>query len=231
MLEPGRPDGIGVEGGGLDGAEVEGGWPDGAEVEGGWPDAVGVEGGGPDGAEVEGGWPDAISVEICCTYAPRESSGLDWAGFTAWLSWRLLDSSAKAISVWISWRLVKSREKCQPTVAEKRALKFWKWRPYKVRSLVSNSIDAKKDRNGPPSANQVTSKHQPRRGHAVCTLRVHPPTSPCPTLSAHAEPISWSHCRKWHHEAESLMTPICAIGPKGLMTSVHACALHICRIK
>jgi len=23
--------------------------------------------------------------------------------------------------------------------------------------------------------------------------------------SAHAEPISWSHCRKWHHEAESIM--------------------------
>jgi len=43
------------------------------------------------------------------------------------------------------------------------------------------------------------------RSHAVCTLRVHPPTSPCPTLSAHAEPKSQGHCRKWHHEAESLM--------------------------
>jgi len=48
-----------------------------------------------------------------------------------------------------------------------------------VRSLVSNSIYAKNDRNGPPSANQVTSKDKPRRGHAVCTLWVHPPTSPC----------------------------------------------------
>jgi len=43
-------------------------------------------------------------------------------------------------------------------------------------------IYAKKDRNGPPSANQVASKDGPRRGHAVCTLRVHPPTSPCPAL-------------------------------------------------
>ena len=30
----------------------------------------------------------------------------------------------------------------------KTGLEFWKWRPYKVRSLVSNSIYAKKDRNG-----------------------------------------------------------------------------------
>jgi len=48
-------------------------------------------------------------------------------------------------------------------------LEFGKWRPYKVRSLVSNSIYSKKDRNGPPSANQVASKDVPRRGHAVCT--------------------------------------------------------------
>ena len=75
-------------------------------------------------------------------------------------------------------------------------LELWKWRPYKVRLLVSNSIYAKKDRNGPPSANQVASKDEPRRGHAVCTLRVHPPTSPCPALSAHAEPKSQGHCQK-----------------------------------
>jgi len=57
-------------------------------------------------------------------------------------------------------------------------LEFWKWRPYKVRSLVSNSIYAKKDRNGPPSANQVISRDKTRHGHAVCTLWVHQPTSP-----------------------------------------------------
>ena len=57
-----------------------------------------------------------------------------------------------------------------------------------MRLLVSNSIYAKKDRNGPPSADQVASKDEPRHGHAVCTLRVHPQTSPCPALSAHAEP-------------------------------------------
>ena len=103
----------------------------------------------------------------------------------------------------------------------KTGLEFWKWRPYKVRSLVSNSIYAKMDRNGTPSANQVTSKDEPRCGHAVCTLRVHPPTSPCPSLSAHAETKSQGHCRKWHHEAESLMTDISAMGPIELIKVVY----------
>ena len=37
------------------------------------------------------------------------------------------------------------------------------------------------------SAKQDLSTAEPRHGHA---LREHPPTSPCPVLSAHAEPIS-----------------------------------------
>jgi len=49
-----------------------------------------------------------------------------------------------------------------------------------VRSLVSNSIYAKKDRNGPPSANQVASKDEPRRGHAVCTFGCTHPPPPVP---------------------------------------------------
>ena len=81
----------------------------------------------------------------------------------------------------------------------------WKWRPYKARQLLSKSIYAKNGGNGPPSADQDLSIAEPRHGHAVCTLRVHPPTSPCPALSAGAEPISQGHCRMWHHEAESLM--------------------------
>ena len=52
-----------------------------------------------------------------------------------------------------------------------------------MRSLISNSIYAKEDRNGPPSANQVASKDEPRHGHAVCTLRVtHPPPTVPPFL-------------------------------------------------
>ena len=45
--------------------------------------------------------------------------------------------------------------------SQKMGLEFWKWRPYKVRSLVSNPIYAKKDRNGPPDANQVLLKTSP----------------------------------------------------------------------
>jgi len=44
--------------------------------------------------------------------------------------------------------------------------------------LVSNSIYVKKDRNGPPSTNQVVSTAEPRCGHAVCILWMRSPTSP-----------------------------------------------------
>ena len=57
---------------------------------------------------------------------------------------------------------------------------------------------AKNDGNGPPSADQDLSTAEPRHSHAVCTLRVHPPTSLCPALSAVAELISQGHCRKSH---------------------------------
>ena len=44
-----------------------------------------------------------------------------------------------------------------------------------------------------------------------CCLHPHPPTSPCPALSAVAEPISQGHCRKSHDEAESIMMTFGAI--------------------
>jgi len=64
-----------------------------------------------------------------------------------------------------------------------------------MRALVSNSIYAKKGRNGPPGANQVVSRDEPRCSQAICTLWVHPPTSPYLTVlletgSAEAEPVS-----------------------------------------
>ena len=59
---------------------------------------------------------------------------------------------------------------------------------------VVSKIQAKEERNGPPSANQALSTAKHRSSHAVCTLRVHPPTSPCPALSAGTEPKSQGHC-------------------------------------
>ena len=35
-----------------------------------------------------------------------------------------------------------------------------------------------KERNGPPNTDQGQSIVKPRNSHAVCTLQVHPPTSP-----------------------------------------------------
>ena len=83
-------------------------------------------------------------------------------------------------------------------------------------TATSNPIYAKNDGNGPPSADQDLSTVEPRHGHVVCTLRVHPPTSPCPALSADAEPFSQGHCRKSHDEDESIMTTFGVLGPKGL---------------
>ena len=73
---------------------------------------------------------------------------------------------------------------------------------------------ARKDRNGPPSVNQVISTDKPRRGHAVCTLQLHPPTSPYPTLSAEAEPVS-KDMPEGTSETESLVMLIGTMGPKG----------------
>jgi len=47
-----------------------------------------------------------------------------------------------------------------------------------------------------PSAKQGLSRGIPRHNHAV------PPTSPCPTLSAHAKPISQGYYWKWHHKLQ-----------------------------
>ena len=59
-----------------------------------------------------------------------------------------------------------------------------------MRRLFSQPICAYDKRNGLPSANQGVSKVEPRHGHAVRTLWLHPPSSSCPALSAHTEPIS-----------------------------------------
>ena len=97
----------------------------------------------------------------------------------------------------------------------KRGLECSKWRPYKVRPLVCNSIYAKEDRNSPPSANQVVSTAEPRCGHAICTLRVtHPPPPVIPFLlkqNLSPKDIAGSEVRKL-----KVSLYICAMGPKEL---------------
>jgi len=57
----------------------------------------------------------------------------------------------------------------------------------KARRLFSKPIHAKEDRNPQPSASQGLSTAKPRSSHSVCTHWAH---SPCPILSAGAEPLS-----------------------------------------
>ena len=69
-------------------------------------------------------------------------------------------------------------------------------RLYKVRGLflqVHLCFKKRKITYPPPSQAFFTTK--PIYGHAVCTNRLHPPTSPRPNLSAHIEPISRGHCQ------------------------------------
>ena len=102
-------------------------------------------------------------------------------------------------------------------------LEFWKWRPYKVRSLVSNSIYAKKDRNGPPGANQGLSTTKPRHGHAVCTLGFTDPPLPVrPTLNLPPKDIAGSDIMKLK---VSRSMDICAMGPKEFKHH-HTCCVH-----
>jgi len=58
--------------------------------------------------------------------------------------------------------------------SRKTSLEHWKWRPYKVRSLVSNSIYAKKDRNGQPTKSLLEMSPDTAMQFA---FRCHPPTS------------------------------------------------------
>jgi len=79
-----------------------------------------------------------------------------------------------------------------------------KWRPYMTRRLFSKPICAKKERSGPPRADQGLSTLEPRSSHTVCTLQMHPPTSPCLSLSAGTKPKSQGHCWKWHHKLKAV---------------------------
>ena len=66
----------------------------------------------------------------------------------------------------------------------RKELHCQKRRSYMARRPLSKPICAKEERNGLPSADQGLSTAKPRSSHAVCTLQMHPPTSPCPALSA-----------------------------------------------
>ena len=95
-------------------------------------------------------------------------------------------------------------------------------RPYKVKWLISKTIYAKKDRNGPPGTKQGLSMLSPDTAMLFAPCRcTHPPPSVTYPFCSHR--ISRKkHCMKWHHEAESLMMPYGVIGQEKVnLTSVY----------
>ena len=60
---------------------------------------------------------------------------------------------------------------------------------YKVRVEFSNPIHTVRVRSGPPIPNNDRFIAKPSSHHVHVSLWVTPPTSPCPTISADAEPV------------------------------------------
>ena len=85
-----------------------------------------------------------------------------------------------------------------------------------MREAFSKPAHAARPRVGPPGANHGPFAAKPSSCHVHSTLRVTPPTSPCATLSADAEParqraetIFSAQCAVWRYQK-------CTIGFKGL---------------
>ena len=75
-----------------------------------------------------------------------------------------------------------------------KCLNCQKWNLYKMKGAFSTPICARKQTNGPPVIDQSFSTGSCNRHHALSGRAVYPPTSPCPTLSASAEPIFKTDC-------------------------------------
>ena len=89
-----------------------------------------------------------------------------------------------------------------------------------ARRPFSKPIREHEERNGPPGDDQglstanPRSSHvtwaqglsiaKPRSSHVIWAQGWNPPTSPCPTFSAGAEPKSQRHCRKWHQKVKGV---------------------------
>lgn len=81
-------------------------------------------------------------------------------------------------------------------VVETQALNAGMEALQKATLFVSNFIYAKYDRNGPPSASQIISIAETRRGYALLHPSDAPTHLPHPAFSAETDPISRGHCWK-----------------------------------
>ena len=127
-----------------------------------------------------------------------------------------------------SKRLLQSLKKCQPAVAEKRALNTGNGGPTGWDCLFPIRFMPERIEMALPLP---TTLFLDLSQYAVMLFApfecFHLPPPPRP--SAEAEPISKGHCRKWHHEAESLMTDISTMGHIELIPSPTK-AIHVHRV-
>jgi len=100
-----------------------------------------------------------------------------------------------------------SPEQCEPSAADKWALNAGKWRPYKVRQLISKSIYAKKP-NSVPNEGFL----QPSPDTAMLFLPFRWTHQPPRVTSFLPKIISEEQCWKWHHKAASRVTPYSVTG-------------------
>ena len=104
------------------------------------------------------------------------------------------------VSKYVSNRLARRPSSVQGTLLQTEScLKSRKWSPYKVKGPFSTPVCTKMQKNGPYSADQALSIASCNSHHALSAKAVHPPTSPCLTLSASAKPIFKTEDDYSHH--------------------------------
>ena len=126
-----------------------------------------------------------------------------------------------AVRAWGDHGLFKAKPSSHHVHSTLRSLSCKKPAVCKVRIVFSKPVHAVRAWGGPPGTNHGLFKAKPSSHHVHSTLPVTPPTSPCPTLSAdaeparkHAETIFSVQCAVWCNQK-------CTIGFNGLKHPVQ----------
>ena len=135
-----------------------------------------------------------------------------WLWFTTWAKvqhglnksilsdddtpWASLLNSVNVNTSWINWKssFLEIMSLCVP-------FKTKRGHPgspnLQGEKAFSTLVCTKKQKNGPSSADQFFPIASCNSRRTPSPKAVHPPTSPCPTLSASAEPIFKTDCANW----------------------------------
>ena len=134
------------------------------------------------------------------------------------LLWR--SSLACAVLNFQWWWLLTKDGPCGP-----KKIHCQKWMPYKARSLLSKSMQRRREMAYPNTAVPTKAILQPSWDTTMlfCTLWVYPSTYPCHTLSADAEHISQGHCQKWCQKLEFSWCEYVPTALKGIKKYTFEC--------